>query len=158
MHVCALNVALWYIGDLWDWFIRESDWRNLFWHQFRWHQRSPYACLIYTKPCLLKYWNAPHDLLLSVVRFITDRIPQGYRSRKHFVNTRNAHNIEPLLHSAGGHQGSHKAHQAGNHLLIRAKQKYPLTFTKKWSYYNLSNELIRCDMWHRYAECRYLAI
>ena len=24
--------------------------------------------------------------------------------------------IKALLHAAGGHQGSHKAHQAGNHL------------------------------------------
>ena len=26
--------------------------------------------------------------------------------------------IKELLHSVGGHQGSHKAHQAGNHSLI----------------------------------------
>ena len=26
--------------------------------------------------------------------------------------------IKALLHPAGGHQGSHKAHQAGNHSLI----------------------------------------
>ena len=34
--------------------------------------------------------------------------------KKNFVNTRNADNIETLLHSAGGHHGSSKAHQAGN--------------------------------------------
>ena len=37
-----------------------------------------------------------------VVSFISNRIQQWYRNTKHFVNTRNAHNIETLLHSAGG--------------------------------------------------------
>ena len=50
-----------------------------------------------------------------IVSFISGRI-QWYRNRKHFVNTRNAHNIKTLLLSAGGHQGSRKAHQAGNHI------------------------------------------
>ena len=46
--------------------------------------------------------------------FISDRIQQWYRNRKHFGNTK-MHMT--LKHSAGGHQGSQKAHQAG-------KQKY----------------------------------
>ena len=49
-----------------------------------------------------------------VVCVISDRIKQWYRNRKDFVNTRNVPNIETLLHSAGGHQESRKAHQADN--------------------------------------------
>ena len=35
------------------------------------------------------------------------------------IQKQKAHNNETLLHSAGGHQGSHKAHQAGNQIYIR---------------------------------------
>ena len=48
----------------------------------------------------------------SSSKFASNRIQQWYRNRKHFSNTRNAH--KTLLHSAGGHQGSRKAHQSGN--------------------------------------------
>ena len=34
------------------------------------------------------------------------------QEQKHFVNTRNAYNIESMLYSAGGYQRSRKAHQA----------------------------------------------
>ena len=53
-------------------------------------------------------------VVVVVVCFISDRIQQWYKNRKHYVNTRNAHNIETLLHSAAGHRGSREAHQAGN--------------------------------------------
>ena len=37
------------------------------------------------------------------------------QEQKHFVNTAtHMHDIETLLYSAGGHQGSRKAHPAGN--------------------------------------------
>ena len=66
-----------------------------------------------------RYWSTYPALfrratVVVVVSFISDRIQQWYRNRKHFVVTRNAHNIETLLYSAGGHQESCKAHQAGN--------------------------------------------
>ena len=66
---------------------------------------------------LLQYlgvWYILYPLCNSSSCFISDRIQQWCRNRKHFVNTRNAHNIETVLHSAGGPQGSRKAHQAGN--------------------------------------------
>ena len=34
------------------------------------------------------------------------------QEQKHFVNI--SKHMEALVHSAGGQQGSHKAHQAGN--------------------------------------------
>ena len=42
--------------------------------------------------------------------------------------------IKALLHAAGGHQGSHKAHQAGNQSLrhIRRRSHY-LTKTTTWN-------------------------
>ena len=49
-----------------------------------------------------------------VVSFISDRIQQWYRNRKTFCKYQYSHDIETLLHSAGGHQGSRKAHQADN--------------------------------------------
>ena len=36
------------------------------------------------------------------------------QEQKTLCKYRNAHNIETLLHSAGGHHGRHKAYQAGN--------------------------------------------
>ena len=52
--------------------------------------------------------------LVEVVSFISDRIQQWYRNRKTFCKYQYSHDIETLLHSAGGHQGSRKAHQADN--------------------------------------------
>ena len=51
---------------------------------------------------------------IIVVSFISDRIQQWYRNRKTFCKYQYSHDIETLLHSAGGHQGSRKAHQADN--------------------------------------------
>ena len=63
--------------------------------------------------------NNPYTERVVVVSLISERIQHWYISRKHFVNTRNAHNIETLLHSAGGHRGSRKAHPAGNQKIPR---------------------------------------
>ena len=38
------------------------------------------------------------------------------QEQKTLCKYRNAYNIETLMHSAGGHQGSPKAHQAGNQI------------------------------------------
>ena len=56
-----------------------------------------------------------HVKVVVVVSFISDRIQQWYRSRKTFCKYQYSHDIDTLLHSAGGHQGRHKAHEADNH-------------------------------------------
>ena len=58
-----------------------------------------------------------HAYEVVVVSFISDRIQQWYRNRKTFCKYQYSHDIETLLHSAGGHQGSRKAHQADNQVL-----------------------------------------
>ena len=67
---------------------------------------------------LYAIWCSPHlglgMIIYVVVSFISDRIQQWYRNRKTFCKYQYSHDIETLLHSAGGHQGSRKAHQADN--------------------------------------------
>ena len=43
-------------------------------------------------------------MYLLVVSFFSDRIQQWYRNRKTFCKYQYSHDIETLLHSAGGHQ------------------------------------------------------
>ena len=59
-----------------------------------------------------RYIHEKQDIV--VVSFISHRIKQWYRNRKTFCKYQYSHDIETLLHSAGGHQGSRKAHQADN--------------------------------------------
>ena len=70
------------------------------------------------------------------VRFISDRVRQWFRNRKHFVNTRNAYDIKTLLHSVGGHKGSRKARRAGNQIML----------TGLWIYCHMCH-----IVWHGYA-------
>ena len=61
------------------------------------------------------------------------------QEQKHFVDTRNVHKIETLLHCAGGHQGSRKAHQAGSQKLVtKLKSEYgetPMWLLREDEYY-----------------------
>ena len=54
---------------------------------------------------------------ILVVSFISDRIQQRYGNRRK-CKYQHSHDIDTLLHFAGGHQGSRKAHQADNQLAI----------------------------------------
>ena len=68
------------------------------------------------KPTIVtNLWKMVPQLIYLVVvaSFISDRIQQWYRNRKTFCKYQYSHDIETLLHSAGGHQGSRKA-QADN--------------------------------------------
>ena len=54
------------------------------------------------------------EYLVVVISLISDRIQQWYRNRKTFCKYQYSHDIETLLHSADGYQGTRKAHHADN--------------------------------------------
>ena len=57
-----------------------------------------------------------------------------------------------MLHSAGGHQGSRKAHQAGNQksLLVGAAPTGDAPTTSEWS----TILLLRCDLYQIFFNCK----
>ena len=53
-------------------------------------------------------------VVVAVVSFISDRLQQWCKNRKKINKYQYLHDIETLLHSLGGHQGSRKAKQTDN--------------------------------------------
>ena len=56
--------------------------------------------------------------LVVVVSFISHRIHQWYKNIKTFIKYQYSHGIVTLLHFAGGHRGSRKAHPADNNIIL----------------------------------------